>query len=90
MLLRPLKSPVPLPTAARGRALVGRLEEFPDAEPLDQTWRPFRLCLRATRSRFEESSEDPTYFTALHLNIEHWVKRRAGAAPLPRREEKVG
>ena len=58
MLLHPLKDPVPSPLAARGRAILGLLDDVSHAEALDLACRTLVGVLLAARPRFEDSTED--------------------------------
>jgi hypothetical protein len=77
MPLHPLKDPVPLPLAARGRAILGILDEVSHAEALDLACRTLVDVLLSARPRFEESVKDQACFNTLTLcqQVEQWVKR---------------
>jgi len=75
MLLHPLKEPVPLPLAARGRAILGLLDDVSHAEALDLACRTLVGVLLAARPRFEESIADQASYNTLCLHVEQWVKR---------------
>ena len=75
MLLHPLKDPVPPPLAARGRAILGVLDEVSHAEALDLACRTLVGVLLAARPRFEESKENQVVFNTLCQEVEKWVKR---------------
>ena len=75
MLLHPLKDPVPSPLAARGRAILGLLDDVSHAEALDIACRTLVGVLLAARPRFEDSTEDQASYNTLCLQVEQWVKR---------------
>ena len=74
MLLHPLKDPVPLPLAARGRAILGLLDEVSHAEPLDLACRTLVGVLLAARPRFEDSTKDQPCYNTPCRHVEQWVK----------------
>ncbi len=75
MLLDPLKDTVPSPPDARGRAILGLLDEVSHAEALDLACRTLVGILLDARPRFEESIADQASFNTLCLHVEQWVKR---------------
>ena len=75
MLLHPLKDPVPPPLAARGRAILGLLDEVSHAEALDLACRTLVGVLLAARPRFEDSTKDQTSYNTLCQHVEQWLKR---------------
>jgi hypothetical protein len=75
MLLHPLKDPVPSPLAARGRAILGLLDEVSHAEALDLACRTLVGVLFAARPRFEDTIEDQASYNTLGQEVEQWVKR---------------
>jgi hypothetical protein len=75
MLLPPLKDPVSPPLAARGRAILGLLDEVSHAEALDLACRTLVGVLRAARPRFEDSAKDQASYNTLCRQVEQWVKR---------------
>jgi hypothetical protein len=75
MLLHPLKDPVPSPLAARGRAILGLLDDVSHAEALDLACRTLVGVLLAVRPRFEDSTEDQASYNTLCQEVEQWVKR---------------
>ena len=75
MPLHPLKDPVPLPLAARGRAILGILDEVSHAEALDLACRTLVGVLSATRPNSEESQADQACYNTRCQHVEHWVKR---------------
>jgi hypothetical protein len=75
MLLHPLKDPVPPPLAARGRTILGLLDDVSHAEALDLACRTLVGVLLAVRPRFEESKENQVVFNTLCQEVETWVKR---------------
>ena len=75
MLLHPLKDPVPSPLAARGRAILGLLDEVSHAEALDLACRTLASVLLAARPRFEDSTKDQASYNTLCQEVEQWVKR---------------
>ena len=85
MLLHPLKDPVPLPLAARGRAILGPLDDVSHAEALDLACRSL-VGVLAARPRFEDSTKDQASYNTLCQEVEQWVKREL--QPLRFREAK--
>jgi len=75
MLLHPLKDPMPPPLAARGRALLGLLDEVSHAEALELACRTLVGVLLTARRSFEESQADQVSYNTLCQQVEQWVKR---------------
>ena len=75
MLLHPLKEQVPSPLAARGRAILGLLDDVSHAEALDLACRTLVGVLLAARPHFEDSTEDQASYNTLCQEVEPWVKR---------------
>ena len=75
MLLHPLKDPVPSLLAARGRAILGLLDDVSHAEALDLACRTLVGVLLAARPRFEDSTKDQASYNTLCQHVEQWVKR---------------
>ena len=75
MLLHPLKDPVPSPLAARGRAILGLLDDVSHAEALDIACRTLVGVLLAARPRFEDTTEDQASYNTLCQHVEQWLKR---------------
>ena len=75
MLLHPLKDQVPPSLAARGRAILGLLDDVSHAEALDLACRTLVGVLLGARPRFEGSSEDQASYNTLCQEVEQWVKR---------------
>ena len=75
MLLHPLKDPVPSPLAARGRAILGILDEVSHAEALDLACRTLVGVPLAARPRFEGSNKDKASYNTLCQQVEQWGKR---------------
>ena len=75
MLLHPLKDSVPSLLAARGRTILGVLDEVSHAEALDLACRTLVGVLLAARPRFEDSTKDQPSYNTLCLQVEQWVKR---------------
>ena len=75
MLLHPLKDPVPPPLAARGRAILGLLDDVSHAEALDIACRTLVGVLLAARPRFEDTTEDQASYNTLCQHVEQWLKR---------------
>jgi hypothetical protein len=65
MPLHPLKDPVPHPPAARGRAILGLLDEVSHADTLNLTCRTLVGVLRAARLKFEESQANQACYNTL-------------------------
>ena len=75
MPLHPIKDPVLLPLAARGRAILGILDEVPHNVALDLACRTLVGVLIAARPRFEETAENQACHNTLCQQVEQWVKR---------------
>ena len=75
MLLHPLKEQVPSPLAARGRAILGLLDDVSHAEALDIACRTLVGVLLAARPRFEDTTEDQASYNTLCQHVEQWLKR---------------
>jgi hypothetical protein len=75
VLLHPLKDLVPPPLAARGRAILGLLDDVSHAEALDLACQTLVGVLLAARPRFEDSTKDQPSYNTLCLQVEQWVKR---------------
>jgi hypothetical protein len=74
MLLHPLKDQVPSPMDARGRAILGLLDEVSHAEAPDLFCRTRVGVLLVARPWFEDSSKDQDCFNTLWQYVERWMK----------------
>ena len=72
MLLHPLKDSILPPLAARGRAILGLLDEVSHAEALDLACRTLVGVLLAARPRFEESTKNQASYNTFCQEVEPW------------------
>jgi hypothetical protein len=75
VLLHPLKDSILPPLAARGRAILGLLDDVSHAEALDLACRTLVGVLLAARPRFEDSTKDQASYNTLCREVGQWIKR---------------